>query len=574
MPRLDGRTARRQAAEIAALAVLVIVALAAVRGHQKDDSATADEGIHLFAGAEYVENGTFWMNLEHPPLMKALAGFSLKPLRLTSPAGGSSRDETPHNEYSRFLYLNRVPAHEILQAARRPFPLVFGLLIVVVWATARTLAGPGAGFLAAGLIALDPGFVAHASIVHTDVGATLTMTSALVLALAAARRSSPALWAASGLALGVALATKFSAVLLLPLFAAVPLLALLAEGNRRTVRSAATKALGVVTAGVMALGLLAATYVVSMRAMPEGKPSECVARFLAGRGASPRVVDRYARLSLALPSLGHWAAGLKGVALLSEEGRENVNFFHGEISRYGFPAYFPASFVLKSTPTFLLLLVAALALGRRALATYWVGSLLLAGSFYFAIAMTSSFNIGVRHLFPVYPLLAITGAVVLARRLPVRRFALVVAGLVLSTGVSLASAHPLELGYFNFILGSPERGAAWFADSNVDWGQDMKRLGDYLRDTGTEAETTVVAYSGLATNYYSRSCRLLDPSRPLSPGLYAISDSMQAVGPEFLEGLEGRASADQLRALLSQLRTRGRRLRRVGASITIWELPD
>ncbi len=450
---------------------------------------------------------------------------------------------------------------------------MFGLLIVVVWATARALAGPGAGLLAAGLIALDPGFVAHASIVHTDVGAALTMTTALVLALAAARRSSPALWISSGLALGVALATKFSAVLLLPLFAAVPLLALLAEGERRTVRSAATKALGVVTAGVIALGLLAAIYVASMRAMPEGKPSECVARFLAGRGASPHVVDRYAKLSLALPSLGHWAAGVKGVALLSEEGRENVNFFRGEISRFGFPAYFPASFVLKSTPAFLLLLVATLALGRRELATYWVGSLLLAGSFYFAIAMTSSFNIGVRHLFPVYPLLAISGAVVLARRLPVRRFAPVVAGLVLSTGVSLASVHPLELGYFNFILGSPERGAAWFADSNVDWGQDMKRLGDYLRDTGTEAETTVVAYSGLATNYYSRSCRLLDPSRPLSPGLYAISDSMQAVGPEFLEGLEGRASADQLRALLSQLRTRGRRLRRVGASITIWELP-
>ena len=128
------------------------------------------------------------MNLEHPPLMKALAGFSLKPLRLDpSSRRWLPRDETPHNEYSRFLYLNRVPAHEILQAARRPFPLVFGLLIV---SSGRRPGprGPWAGLLAAGLIALDPGFVAHASIVHTDVGAALTMTTALVLALAAARR--------------------------------------------------------------------------------------------------------------------------------------------------------------------------------------------------------------------------------------------------------------------------------------------------------------------------------------------------------------------------------------------------
>lgn len=573
MPRLAGRRGVALAVEIAVLAVLAAVALAAVEGHQKDDSATADEGIHLFAGAEYVGNGTFWMNLEHPPLLKFLAGLSLEPLGLERPAGGDSRERSPHNDYSRFLYLNRVPAHEILQAARRPFPFVFGILILVVWATARSLAGPWAGFLAAGLIALDPNFVAHASLVHTDVGATLTMTGALVLALAAAQRDSFPLWAASGLALGLALATKFSAVLLLPLFATVPLLALLAEGPRRSIRSAAKKALGLASAGVLALGLVGAVYAAALREMPAGRSVEGVAQFLSGRHASPADIERYSGLSRAVPSLGHWAAGMKGVALLSTEGRENVNFFRGEISRHGFLCYFPAAFVLKSTPAFLLLLAAALALGRRELGTYWVGGLLLAASFYFAMAITSSFNIGVRHLFPAYSLLAVAGAVVLARRLPIRLFAPAAAGLVLATGVSLASSHPHELGYFNFILGSPERGAAWFADSNVDWGQDMKRLGDYLRETGTEAETTVVAYSGLATNYYSRSCLLLDPSRPISPGRYAISDSMQAIGPEFLEGLEGRASADQLRDLLSRLRTRGRRLERVGASITIWELP-
>ena len=101
----------------------------------------------------------------------------------------------------------------------------------------------------------------------------------------------------------------------------------------------------------------------------------------------------------------------------------------------------------------------------------------------------------------------------------------------------------------------------------------MKRLGDYLRDTGTESRTTVVAYSGFATNYYSRSCRVLDPSSPIGPGLYAISDSMQAIGPDFFVGLEGKASADQLRDLLARLGARGRRVARVGASITIWELP-
>lgn len=560
-------------AEVVTLAVLVVVSIAAVRGHQKDDSATADEGIHLFAGAEYVENGTYWINLEHPPLMKDLAGLSLRPLGLNPPAGGDSRDQTPHNDYSRFLYLNRAPAHEILQAARRPFPFLLGLLTVLVWATARTLAGTWAGLLAAGLIALDPSFVAHAGLVHTDIGASLTMTAALFLVLAAARRDSLVLWIASGLALGAALATKFTAVLLIPLYIVVPLLALLAEGERRTVRSAARKALGVAAAGAVALGLLAAIYSINLRAMPAGKATESVVRFLHGRGAPPDVIGRYARLSRVVPSIGHWAAGLKGVMLLSAGKRENVNFFRGEISRYGFLTYFPAAFAVKSTPALLFVLAAMLALGRRDLASYAVGGMLLTASFYFAMAIPSAFNIGVRHLLPIYPLLAVAGASVLARRLPIRFFAPTAIGLLLSTGVSLGSIHPLELGYFNFVVGSPERGATWFADSNIDWGQDMKRLGDYLRETGTEAETTVVAYGGFPTNYYSRSCRLLDSSRPIAPGLYAISDSMQAIGPEFLLGLEGKASADQLRDLLARVRARGRRLGRVGASITIWELP-
>jgi 4-amino-4-deoxy-L-arabinose transferase-like glycosyltransferase len=570
---MSGRALAPKPAEIAALALLVAISLAAVRGHQRDDSATGDEGIHLFSGAEYVQNGTYWMNLEHPPLMKDLAGLALLPLGLDAPARGHSRDRTPHDDYNRFLYLSRARADVILQAARLPFPILLGLLIVVVWATARMLAGAWAGFLAAGLIALDPNFVAHAGIIHTDVGAALTMTTALVLLLAAARRDSAALWAASGIALGIALATKFTAVLLVPLLGVIPLLALLAEGERRTFRSAARKALGAAAAGGIALTLLAAVYALNQREMPPGRATEAVTAFLRGRGAPPGAIERCAALSRAVPSLGHWAAGLEGVVLMSTGERENVNFFRGEISRYGFLAYFPASLAVKSTPAFLVLLIAMLALGRRDLVTYGIGGLLLAASLIFAVAIPSAFNIGIRHLLPITPLLAVAGAAVLVRKLPARLVGPTSIVLVLSAGVSLASAHPLELGYFNPLVGSPERGATWFADSNVDWGQDMKRLGDYLRETGTEERTTVVAYSGFATNYYSRSCRVLDPSRPLAPGLYAVSDSMQAIGPEFLEGLEGKAAADQFRALRSLLLSRGRRVGRVGASITIWELP-
>ena len=567
------RAAGPRLAEAGALVLLVAVSLAAVRDHQRGDSATADEGIHVYSAAEYVRNGTYWINLEHPPLTKDLAGLALGSLGIAAPADVVSQGRPLLADYDEFLYLNRAPAHVLLDAARRPFPLLLALLVVVVWASARTLAGAWAGLLAAGLIALDPTFVAHAGIVHTDVAAALTMTAAFVLLLTAARRDSPMLWVATGLSLGIALATKFTAVLLVPFLGVVPLLALLAEGDRRSLRSALRKACGALAAGVVALGLLAAIYAVNLRGMAPGKATESVVAFLRRRGAPPEVVERQERISRAVPAIGHWTAGLEAVALMSGGERENVNFFHGRISRRGSPAYFPVSFAVKSTAAFLIALAAALVMGRRALAGYAVRGLFLMAAVLFAASIPSAFNIGVRHLLPLYPLLAIAGAAALGRRLPRRFFVPLSVSLVLANGVTLAAVHPLEFGYFNEVLGSPERGAAWFADSNVDWGQDMKRLGGYLRATATEATTTVVAYSGFATNYYSRSCRLLDPSRPIAPGRYAVSDSMQAIGPEFLEGLEGRAAADQLRDLLGRLRSRGHRVARVGSSITIWDLP-
>ncbi len=82
-----------------------------------------------------------------------------------------------------------------------------------------------------------------------------------------------------------------------------------------------------------------------------------------------------------------------------------------------------------------------------------------------------------------------------------------------------------------------------------------------------------MAYGGVATNYYSRGCRLLDPSRPIGPGRYAVSHVMETLGYPFAKRIEGEAAARQVEDLVRALRARGRRIAFVGGSITIWELP-
>lgn len=554
--------------ELPVVVLFTLAALLLTWDHQKDDSPTLDEPLHLFAGAEYVENGTYGVNLEHPPLTKLLAGWALRPLRLQPPAPGS-RVPSPRDDYFRFLYGNRAPADAIVSAARRPFPWLLAALVLLVWAFGLLAFGKGVGLLAAGLVALDPNFIGHGGVVHTDVAAALVIVAAVGAALLAVTHGGAARWLAAGVLMGVALATKFSAILVIPVVLALPLVGKRSEGGRRP-------ALGGVAAAAAALVLavvtLAAIYGMAMRQMTLSDALDSEATFLRGRGASEVLVSRLSRLTSAIPPLGHYVAGLAGVSLLDRHGR-GANYLLGRVSDSGFPSYFFVAFLVKSTPAFLVLTLAILLAGGRLLLSPWRFGLLATAATFFGAAVRSNFNIGIRHLLPIYPMLALVGAGVLAARLRPRIFVWSGAVLVASSALSLAASHPEEIAYFNFIAGGSRSGAAWLSDSNLDWGQDLKRLGAFLKERGWERETTVVAYSGLATNYYMRDCRVLEPGRPIEPGRYAVSALLETIGPEFVRTFEGEASARQLRELLERLKRRGRRLERVGASITIWDLP-
>ncbi len=584
-------SAAKLAVEGLLLVGLLAVSMAAVRWHQRDDSPTFDEGIHLFSGVEALEDGSGWLNPEHPPLLKLAGALALRPLGLLTPCRILPCTSTPFNGYLKWLYGNAAPADVIVSAGRRPFPWILAALAVVLFLGVRKVAGPAAGLLAAGLVTLDPGFVAHAAYVHTDVGAALAFLAVTLLALRAAGGVSLDRWLLLGLALGLALVTKFSTVLLVPLVLVAPFLPLLLPGARSETHRPARgvtrdRLVGALAALAVAATVVYGVYAFTLRRMPQESIEASVRAYLGGRQARPDEMEDYVRLVRLSPPVGQYLAGLKGVALLSERGR-GANWFRGELSERAFPLYFPAAFLLKSTPAFLALLAFALVAGVRRL---WprrggegpAGRTLLAvlvpllvSAAYFLLSVRSAFNIGARHLLPVWALLVFAAAVVAGRAFSARPrlFGVLVLLLVASSGLSLARSRTSPIAYFNFLAGGPDGGRHWFSDSNVDWGQDLLRLHRFLETRGWEGTTTIVAYGGVATNYYSRSCRLLDPDKPFGPGRYAVSHVMETLGYPFTKGIEGEAAARQVEELVRTLKARGRRIAFVGGSITIWELP-
>jgi hypothetical protein len=138
--------------------------------------------------------------------------------------------------------------------------------------------------------------------------------------------------------------------------------------------------------------------------------------------------------------------------------------------------------------------------------------------------MASQITIGTRHVLPVFVGFSITAAYGLAKCLEGRfswRSGLAVA-LAVWFLLSSAAAHPDYLAYFNEIAaGQPEN---FLVDSDLDWAQDMKRLGLRLKELHADhlTFTPFLGDSDFQKHFQLPPTTLEDPVTP-APGWNAVS---------------------------------------------------
>jgi hypothetical protein len=135
--------------------------------------------------------------------------------------------------------------------------------------------------------------------------------------------------------------------------------------------------------------------------------------------------------------------------------------------------------------------------------------------------MVARIDLGVRHILPIYPLLAIVGGYAVTALFRHSRPAGAVAALLVAWVVAdSARAHPDYLAHFNEFAGShPEK---ILCESDLDWGQDLHRLSLRLKERGIQEFS--IAYFGTALLHKAGfpHYELLSPTRP-SRGYIAVS---------------------------------------------------
>jgi hypothetical protein len=202
-------------------------------------------------------------------------------------------------------------------------------------------------------------------------------------------------------------------------------------------------------------------------------------------------------------------------------------------------------------------------------------TLVLPPAYLFLTGMATSYNIGIRHMLPVYPLLLAAAVLVLFRALPPRGAAAVLlAGAALQLGETLR-VHPHELSFFNGAAGGPANGAAWLNDSNLDWGQDLERLARRLKERGDEGRATIAYFGGGDVPYYApRATVFAAADTPVRPGLWAVSSFLMCCGPEATAFHGDRAGAAGFLRLRQAISARGTAVDRVGYSIVLYDLKE
>lgn len=482
-----------------ALAALVAACTAVIATYGVFNQ-TFDEPAHIATGLEWLEKGTYTLEPLHPPV--ARVATAVGPFLDGARGQGAqwlffegNRILWAQNTYLRTLGLARLGV--------LPF---FVLAVVVTWWWARRLLGEGAALGAVLALVTLPPMLAHAGVAATDMGHAATLMLALLAAMMWLESPSRGRAVAFGAATGLAAVTKFSAGAFFP-----PLFLLFVLARRLMRRDDAARG-PVARTGAWAgsFGIAVGVGVVVLLAAYRFQ----TAPFFAGL----HMLKEHQRL-------GHDA------------------YLLGMTGDGGWWHFFPISFVVKTPLPFLLLAGAgAWLLVRRARLTRdWrlivapAGALLI-----LLIAMTSRVTIGLRHVLPMYPLLAVAAGFALWRlwSAPVRPALYRTAAVLLFgwQGVQTVRAHPDYLPWFNALAGRDP--ARIIVAGDLDWGQDLLRLADTARARGVDS--LALAYYGSADPR-----RILPmPVRPLAPderpgGWVAVSEAViKGVGFEPHRGFE------------------------------------
>ncbi len=481
------------------LVCFVVAAGLAVTAARRD-SVTVDEYALLPGGLAILEAGAYQIDAGVPPLGKVLpavpaflSGARVDPAPLPTTTSGwriGRGFEAANAERYQSLYVR----------ARMVSIAVLLLTWFLTWGYARSLYGATGGLISAAFVCFWPDLLAHGHLVTTDIYLAAATIGTLWAFDAFLRRPGMRSAAVLGAALGLAALAKYTGAMLVPLLVGSALLIWLSGRDRE--RGAENGRL------VLDRRTESGRLVLDRRTIRWG----AVALVIGGGVIAAAYGFRWSP----------WY--LKGLGVqLADKGYDA--YLLGRIRQTGFWSYYLIGFLVKTPVPAILAVLAALALklriSRRELPLLVVWLVLLV---FFSFAGHK--NIGVRYLLFTVPIACVwIGRIASAPVWTAPRWRRSLVALTIAAGLAMAGtavlACPHYLAYFNFASGGSANGHRYLLDSNLDWGQDLIALREYMKRE--KIPSVALAYFGrVKPEVYGVNYVSLIPGVPLNGADVAV----------------------------------------------------
>lgn len=378
------------------------------------------------------------------------------------------------------------------------------LTALVVYQLSRSLWGEQAALLSLLLYSTSPNLIAHASVVTPDFGFALGFLFTISFSI---RHAASQQWHYSiilGVFLGATLLTKFTAVLLVPL---VPLILWINRGKSRVSKIL----LNCLVVGVTALLVVNGVYLF------QGSYSSFGSfHFQSSTLSAWKEIAWLAAVPVPLPA--EYILSLDLQRYVMEQ--QHPVFLDGEWSFTGFRVYFVKALLYKVPLVTLVLAASAgmLCLKKKPIlsARRNMISLLLPAILLVAAASMTKLQLGIRYILPALCLLMVLsgrwGLTWQSWNKPLRVLAAVT---FVAVTFGPLQGHPHHLTYFNEYAGGAIGGRQHLIDSNLDWGQDLHLVKEYIE--ANQIEDVSLAYFGtfapaeLGIEYELPSAETLEP---------------------------------------------------------------
>lgn len=540
-----------------------------------DIGVTADEPVHIVAGLYYWETADYRFQPENGNLPQRLAALPWVIAGVEPPAiEGSAWQRADVWTLGHQMLEAAGPRRNTLLALGRGINALLGVtLVFAVYRWSVALWGKNGGLLSLTLAAFCPNHLAHAGLATSDTAGALFLILATLAAWRLCLRITPARIIAAGMTAGALALAKFS-VALLPLVIAVIALFRAAGpadlpwrlpgcGAGR-LRGLPVRMAGLVVAfscaGLVAGACIWAAYGFRYDAAPRGgsfiKDWDTVLITTPHDVGLPQIGEPVENAAVRIkPGPVQHAVGfarehrllpeawLYGLAFVAYHSHSRLAYLNGDYGTTGDWRYFPSAWIWKTPLGGLALLALALigiAGGNRGGRTIRrLAPLAALALVYAGFSMSGGLNIGLRHLLPLIACSwIVAGAACALPGIATRRFfgisQVLVALLLIAHMGAVCVNRPDHLAFFNRLAGGEAERNRLLVDSNLDWGQGLPALAEWLRHHQKD-RATYLSYFGSddprfypelhhvarwGDRYFDRHPRAVPAT--LGPGLYAF----------------------------------------------------